>query len=201
MKHTEINDIALELNPDLCLSSQERGPVRGIPCATFDIDRDGCSILNVAYVVVEINVGPGILDFIVEGLEISDSLVLAFQVVFLLADCFRILRVLPLLRLQIDDLSGIKVSKNAVAIDDLLDLVEALLESMHSTNSNVVDCTTSVLILNGGVLTKDVAIADPINLVTRVIVFVFVFVKPEGESALSILHLKRPNSLKSWLLG
>jgi hypothetical protein len=45
------------------------------------------------------------------------------------ADRFRGPRVLPLLRLQFDDLSGPKVGENAVVTDSLLDLVEAPLES------------------------------------------------------------------------
>ena len=143
-----------------------------------------------ANVAVETNVGPGILNLVVEGLEIGDGLVLAFQVAFLRADLFHILRVLPLLCLQLDGLSGPKVGKNGVVTDDLLDLVEALLESTHSADSNMVlGCTASVLVLNGGVLTKDVAIADSINFVARVAVLAFVFVEPEGESALGILHL------------
>jgi len=41
-----------------------------------------------------------------------------------------------------------------------------------------------VFVLDGGVLAKDVAIADSVNLVAGVAVLVFVFVEPEGESAL-----------------
>jgi hypothetical protein len=146
--------------------------------------------LNVANVAVEINVGPVFLDFIVEGLEIGDGLVLVFQFASTRADPFRVLRVLPLIRLQFDDLSGPKVGENAVATDGLLDLVEAPLESTHSANSNVVlGCAASVLVLDGGVLTKDVAIADSVNLVARVAVLVSFFVEPEGESALGILLL------------
>ena len=143
-----------------------------------------------ANVAVEINVGPEFRDLVVEGLEIGDSIVVVFQFASIRADLFRVLRVLPLLRLQFDDLSGPKVGENAVTTDDLLDLVEAPLESMHSTNSNMVlGCAASVLVLDGSVLTKDVAIADSVNLVARVAVLVFVFVEPEGESALGILLL------------
>jgi hypothetical protein len=147
-------------------------------------------VLNVANVAVEINVGPVFRDFVVEGLEICDSLVPVFQLASIRADLFRVLRVLPLIRLQFDDLSGPKVDENAVVTDDLLDLVEAPLESTHSANSNLVlGCAVSVLVLDGGVLTKDVAIADSVNLVARVAVLVFVFVEPEGEGALGILLL------------
>jgi len=156
-------------------------------CAAFDVDRDGCSVLNVANVAVEVNVGPVLRDFVVQGLEIGDSLVLFFQLVSIRADLSRVLRVLPLLRLQLDDLSGPTVGEMAVITDDLPDLVEAPLES-NSANSNVVlKCAASVLVLDGGVLAKDVAIADSVNLVAGVAILVFVFVEPEGESALGIL--------------
>ena len=74
--------------------------------------------------------------------------------------------------------------------DDLRDIVEAPLESTHPTNSNVVlGCATFVLVLDGGVLAKYVAISDSIDLVARVTVLVFVFVEPEGKGALRILLL------------
>jgi len=77
-----------------------------------------------------------------------------------------------------------------VVTNGLPDLVKAPLESTHSANPNVVlGCTTPVLVLNGGVLAKDVAIADSVNLVAGVAVLVFIFVEPEGESALGILLL------------
>jgi len=53
----------------------------------------------VANVAVEINVGPVFRDFVVQGLEIGDSLVLVFQVALIRADLSRVLRVLLLLRL------------------------------------------------------------------------------------------------------
>jgi hypothetical protein len=64
-KRTEINDVALELRPDLLLSGQERSPVRGVQCAAFGVDRDGRSVLNVANVAVELNVGPVFRDFVI----------------------------------------------------------------------------------------------------------------------------------------
>ena len=159
-----------------------------MPCAAFDVDCDGCGVLNVANVAVEINIGPVSFDFLVEGLEIGDSLVLVFQFASFRAHRSRVLQVLRLLRLQSDDLSGPKVGDNAVVTDGLLDLVEALLESTHSANSNVVlGCGVSVLVLDCGVLTKDVAIADPVNVVARVAVLVSILMEPEGESALGTL--------------
>jgi len=93
--------------------------------------------LNVANVAAELNVGPVFRDFVVQGLEIGKSLFLVFQVTSIRADLSRVLRVLPLLRLQLDDLSGPKVGENATVTDDLPDLVETPLESTHSANSNV----------------------------------------------------------------
>ena len=69
--------------------------------------------------------------------------------------------------------------------NDLPDLVEAPLESTHSANPNVVfGCAASVLVLDSGILAKDVATADSVNLVAGFSVLAFVFVEPEGESAL-----------------
>jgi len=143
-----------------------------------------------ANVAMEPDVGPVFRDFVIQGLEISHSLVLVFQHASLRTDCFRVLCILPFLCLQLDDLSGQKVGKNAAATYDVPDLVKAPLEPTHSTNSNVVlGCTISVLILDGGVLAKDVAIADSVNLVAGVAILIFIFVEPEGESALGILLL------------
>ena len=159
MRHTEVNDVSFKDIFDLRLGDQECCPIRGVPSTTFDVDRDGCSVLNVADVAVVINVGPVFCDFIMEGLEISDSLPLVFRFALICTDLFRILCILPLVCLQLDDLSGPKVSENAMVIDTLLDLVEALLESTLSANSNMVPgCTASVLVLNGGVRTEDMAI-------------------------------------------
>ena len=93
-----------ELILDLRLSGQERSLVRGIQCAAFDVDRDDCSVSNVAV----------FCDFIVHGLEIGDCLVLVFQLASIGADLFRVPRVLPPFRLQFDDLPGPKVGENAV---------------------------------------------------------------------------------------
>ena len=143
-----------------------------------------------ANVAVEVSVGPVFRNFVVQGLEIGDSLVLVFQVTSICADLSRVLRVLLLLRLQFDDLSGPKVGENAVVTDDLPDLVKASLESTHSANSNVIlGCAASVLVLEGGVLAKDMAITDSVKLVAGVAIRVFVFMEPEGESALGILLL------------
>ena len=79
-----------------------------------------------------------ILNFIVESLEIGDSLVLVFQFALIRAHLYRVLCVLTLLRLEFGDLTGPKVGEDAMVTDDLLGLAEAPLESMHATNSNVV---------------------------------------------------------------
>lgn len=72
----------------------------------------------------------------------------------------------------------------------LRDLVDAALESTHPTNSNVVlGCAASVLVIDGGVLAQDMTIGDPVDLVAGPAVLVFVFMKPESETALGILLL------------
>jgi hypothetical protein len=53
--------------------------------------------------------------------------------------------------------------------DGLLDLVETALESTLSAQSNVVlRCAVSVLVIDGGVLAQDVAIANTVHLVAGV---------------------------------
>ena len=74
--------------------------------------------------------------------------------------------------------------------NSLCNVVEAALESTNSANANVFHgCAASVLIIDVGVLAQDVTVADAINLVAGVAVLVFVFVEPEGKSALGILLL------------
>ena len=62
-------------------------------------------------------------------------------------------------------------------------------------------CAASLLVLDGGVLTKDVAIADSVNIVARVAVLAFVFVEPGGECVpgIPLLHLfgRKGNAEKS----
>ena len=188
-KRTEIHDVALELVLDLCLSSQERSPVRGISGAAF-IDRDGFSILNVPDVAMEPDVRPIFYDLLVECLEIGDSFVLVVQFSSSLPHLSHVLRVLPLLRLQLDDLADPKVGENAVISNGLHDLVDAALESTHPANPNVVlGCAAAVLVIDGGVLAQDVAITDAVNLAAGIAVLVFVLVKPERKTALGILLL------------
>jgi len=139
-------------------------------------------------VAVVLDIGPVFHDFVVEGLEIGDSFDLVLQFASSPPDLSGVLRVLHLVRLQFDDLSGTKVSENAVISNGLRDLVEATLESTHSANSNVVHgCAVSVLIIDGGVLAQDVAAADSINLVAGLAVLVFGLMKPERKRALGIL--------------
>jgi hypothetical protein len=104
-------------------------------------------------VAVELDVGPVFRDIVVEGLQIGDSFDLVIQLALLCLDRSRVLRILPLLRLQFDDISGPKVSENAAISNGLCDLVEATLESTHSAHSNVVHgCAASVLVIDSGVL-------------------------------------------------
>lgn len=188
-KRTEINDVALELVLDLRLSSQERSPVRGISGAAF-VDRDGFGILDVPDVAVELDVRPFLHDLIVEGLEIGDGFFLVLQFASNPPNLSRVLRILPLILLQLDDLAGPKVGENAVISNGLRDLVDAALESTHPANSNVVlGCAASVFVTDCGVLAQDVAITDSVNLSAGVAVLVFVLVEPERKSALGILLL------------
>ena len=139
-------------------------------------------------VAVELDIRPVLRDFVVEGLEIGDSFVLVVQVASEPPGLSRVLRVLHLLRHQSDDLSGPKVSENAVISNGIRDLVEAALESTHSANSNVVlGCAVSVFVIDGGVIAQDVAVADSVHVIAVVAVIVSVLMEPERKSALCIL--------------
>src|SRR6202020_2191703 len=153
-------------------------------------DLDGFSILDMPNVAVELNVRPFPHDLIMEGLEIGDGFVLVVEFASSPLYLSRVLRVLHPLLLQLDDLSGPKVGENAVIGNGLRDLINATLESMHPTNSNVVlGCAASVLVIDGGVLAQDMTIGDPVDLVAGPAILVFVFMKPESETALGILLL------------
>jgi len=75
-----------------------------------------------------------------------------------------------------------------VVTDGLLDLVETPLEPTHTTNSNVVPmCAVSSLVLDGGVLMEDMAVADPEHPIAGGAVLMFVLMEPKCESTLDIL--------------
>jgi hypothetical protein len=77
-----------------------------------------------------------------------------------------------------------------VVTDALLDLIEAPLESTYPANSNeVLGCAAFVLVVDGGVLAKDVAIANSVNLWARIAIPILVLVEPEGKSALGVIRL------------
>jgi hypothetical protein len=161
-----------------------------MPCTAFDVDLDGFSVLDIANVTVELDIEPVPGGFVVQVLELADSLVLAIQLVSILGDLAHDLVVRIYLRLQSTDLSGVKVGANAVVTGGLLDLIEAPLESTNSANSNeVLGCTASVLVVDGGVLAKDVAIGNSVDLVSGIAILVLVLVEPEGKSALGIFRL------------
>jgi len=66
-----------------------------------------------------------------------------------------------LLRLQSVNFPGPKIGTNAVVTNALLDLIEAPLESTYPASSNeVLGRTIFVLVVDLGVLEKDVAIAN-----------------------------------------
>lgn len=110
-------------------------------------------------------------DVVVEGLEISDSFGLIFQLALLRLDCSCVL--LPLLRLPFNNFSGTRVGKDTTISNGLCDLVDAALGSTHSTHSNVVHgCATFVLVIDGDVLAQDVAVTDSINFIAGITILV-----------------------------
>ena len=187
-KCTKIHDVSLKLVLDLRLRSHERGPVRGV-ASTALVDRDGWSVLNISNVALEHDVGPVLRHLVVEGLEISDSIVRLLQVAFKLPDLSRYLWVLTLHCLQSGDVSGRSCSDNAVIRNGLRDVIEAALKAAHAANSNeVLGCAAPVLVPSGCVLAQDVTVRNPVNLVAGVTVLVPVLVELQSKGALGILR-------------
>ena len=141
--------------------------------------------------VAEPNVTPLVLDFIVEGLELGDRLLLLKQLLASFAKVSFVLPVQVLLRLQIDDFSSEEVGKYPVVTNQGLDVVEALLETTQSVNSNVLLRCAGLLefVVDVGVLPENVAVADTRDLIAGVAALVFTFVEEESEATLSILGL------------
>jgi hypothetical protein len=106
--------------------------------------------LNVPNVAVERDVEPLFCNVVVEGLEICDSFGLVVQLAWLHPDRSHVCCGLSLLRLQFDNISGPNVSENAAISNGFGDLVEAALESTHSTHSDEVHgCAASVPVIDG----------------------------------------------------
>jgi hypothetical protein len=146
-------------------------------------------VLNIANVVVELNVEPIFHDLLVQGLELVGGLFLTIQVLLSHVNLIHD-PIVPLHHLQSAYLLHPIVGVNTVGTDVFLDLIKALLESPHPTHSNkVLGCLTSMLVVNSGVLSKDMAIADSVNLWADFAILVLVFMEPEGESALGIFSL------------
>lgn len=83
-----------------------------------------------------------------------------------------------------------KVSHIYVISNGLRDLVEAALESAHTTHEDMIlGCCALVHVVDGGVPAENMTIADPVHLVAGVTAVVFVPVKPQDKSALGIVIL------------
>jgi len=87
--------------------------------------------------------------------------------------------------------SSYKDSRSAVLVFRLASICEDLFRVLANWNV-VLGCAAFVLVLDGGVLAKDVATADSVNLVAGVAVIVFVFVEPE-----CLGHPPPPPSIRS----
>jgi hypothetical protein len=148
-KRTKINHVSFKGILDLRLRSQEHSPVCGVSCAAF-VNPNGWGIFNVADVALELDVGPIFGHFAVEVLEIGDGFVLFFQLASNPPHFLRALRVLTPLGLQSDDILGVKVSEKDVISNGLRDLVEAALESAHTTDAYVIlGCAALVRVIDG----------------------------------------------------
>ena len=129
-----------------------------------------------------------------EGLEYADTLLhfgqlfpLGFRGRLVLCGLLWVLALWPCL--QPNDPPSQEVGINSVTSDAGPDLVEAALESMESGKSNVLArCGRALdLVLDGGVLAENMAVANVEDLGARGAVLVLVFMEEQCDTTLSII--------------
>ncbi len=154
--------------------------------APLDVDGDGCSELSVPNVTMEIFLRPVQHGVGMEGREVVDGLGLSIQAPLLYLDRSDGVGGL-LLRPQIGDLPRQDVSGHGAISDFISNLAEAPIESTISTDSDIAhSCVASVLVVNSGVLSKNVAVGDAKDLVAAFAVLAEILMEPKSESALGV---------------
>ena len=137
---------------------------------------------------MEINMRPVRGGVEMEGLEVVDGLGLSIQVPLLLLDLFGV--VVGRLRLQCGYLPSQEVSSHSAISDFVSSLVEATIESTTSANSDIAHrCVAFVLVVDGRVPTKNVAVRDAKDLGAGVAGFVAILVEPQRKRAFGVLPL------------
>jgi hypothetical protein len=122
--------------------------------------------------------------------EVVDGLGLSTQVPLLLPDLFSV--VVGRLRLQCGYLPSQGVSGHSAISGFVSSLVEAAIKSTTSANSDIAHrCAASVLVVDGRVPTKNVAVRDAKDLGAGVAGFVAILVEPQCKRALGVhpLHV------------
>ena len=129
-------------------------------------------------------------DVEMECQEVVDGLGLSTQIPLLLPDLFGV--VVGRLQLQCGYLPSQDVSGHSAISDFVSNLVEAAIESTTSANSDIAHgCVASVLVVDGRVPTKNVAVRDAKDLGAGVAGFVTILVEPQHKRALGVhpLHV------------
>ena len=92
-----------------------------------------------------------------------------------------------LLRPQIGDLPRQDLSSHGTISDFISSLVEAAIESTISADSDMTySCAASMLVVDGGVLSRNVAVCDAKDLVAGFAVLAEILMEPKSESALVV---------------
>ena len=186
MKRTQIDDVAFECVLDLVLSGSEDPPVRGKTSAPLDVDGDGWSELSVPNVTMKIFLRPVQPGIGMEGPELCFGLGLSIQAPFPHLNRSDGVGGL-LLRPQIGDPPRQGLSSRGTISNFISNLAEAAIESTISTDSNIAhSCAASMLVVDSGVLSKNVAVCDAKDLVAGFAVLVEILMEPKSESALAV---------------
>ena len=185
-KRTQIDDVAFECVLDLALSGSEDPPVRGKTSAPLDVDGDGWSELSVPNVTIEIFLRPVQHSVGMEGREVVDGLGLSIQAPLLYLDRSDGVGGL-LLHPQIGDLPRQDLSSHSTISDLISSLVDAAIESTISADSDMTySCAASMLVVDGGVLSRNVAVCDAKDLVAGFAVLAEILMELKSESALVV---------------
>ena len=146
--------------------------------------------MSVPNVTIEIFLRPVQHSVGMEGREVVDGLGLSIQAPLLYLDRSDGVGGL-LLRPQIGNLPRQEVSSHGAISDFISNLVEALIESTISADSDIAhSCAASMLVVDGGVLSKNVAVGDAKDLVAAFAVLTDILMEPKSESALESLLSK-----------
>jgi hypothetical protein len=155
----------------------------------FLVDLDSGGVLDVADIALKGYVRPVLHNVYMELLEFGNGFILLVQQALVLRHHLHVRWALISIRLKSDDLASKNISVKYMTINSPCDLVETTLEAMHPADVNVIlGCSALEHVVDGGVLPKNMTVADPVHLVAGITLFVLVLVHPQGQSALGVAH-------------